>query len=234
VTHIDLFSGIGGFALAAGWAGFTTRLFCEIDPFCRRVLAKHWPSVPIVEDVRDVTAESVRRMGVGRVDLLTGGFPCQPFSSASHGRRRGRDGDRYLWPEMRRVVSELRPAWVCGENVAHLDGLALDEVCSDLEALGYAVQTFEIPACAVDADHVRRRLWVLAHADGDREPGRPVHAETPELPRPRDDARGVGAANGLPGGVDSPRRRMSAIGNAIVPQVAYPILAAIAAEVDAV
>jgi hypothetical protein len=145
-------------------------------------------------------------------------------------------GDSPVSPSARRLTAAGE-----GETATVTSGLrcaALSRSCgplgSDLEALGYAVQTFEIPACAVDADHVRRRLWVLAHADGDREPGRPVHAETPELPRPRDDARGVGAANGLPGGVDSPRRRMSAIGNAIVPQVAYPILAAIAAEVDAV
>lgn len=165
MTHIDLFSGIGGFALAARWAGFRTRLFCEIDPFCRAVLAKHWPDVPCVEDVRDVTAELVCAHGIGRVDLLTGGFPCQPWSLA--GRQGGEADERHLWPEMLRVVAELRPAWVCGENVPGILTRYLDTISRDLEGEGYRVWPVVVPASAVGAPHRRERVWIVAHADGE-------------------------------------------------------------------
>src|SRR5690242_14537733 len=107
MRHLDLFSGIGGFSLAAGWAGFTTVQFCEIDPFCQKVLAKNFPGVPIHDDIRTLAGESL-----GPIDLITGGFPCQPFSVA--GKRRGADDDRHLWPEMARLVGECRPRWVLG------------------------------------------------------------------------------------------------------------------------
>jgi len=155
---LDLFSGIGGFSLGLERAGMQTVAFCEIDPFCRQVLRKHWPDVPQFEDIRTLKGEQV-----GPVDLVCGGYPCQPFSTA--GERRGAEDDRHLWPEMRRLVEELRPAWVLGENVAGHITLGLDQVLSDLDALGYATRAFVIPAVAVDAPHRRDRVWIVAHAD---------------------------------------------------------------------
>lgn len=160
--HLDLFSGIGGFALAAGRTGFTTKAFCEKDHYCRAILKNHWPDTPIIEDIRDF-----RGMDYGRIGLLTGGFPCQPFSQA--GKQRGKDDDRYLWPEMLRVISEARPTWVVGENVFGLINLALEQVHSDLEATGYEVETLVIPAAGVDAPHRRDRCWIIAHLLGNPE-----------------------------------------------------------------
>ena len=157
-THLDLFSGIGGFALAAGWAGFETVGFCDNEPYAQAVLKKHWPNVPIHGDIKTLDGTTYRG-----VTLLTGGFPCQPFSNA--GKRRGKDDDRYLWPQMLRVIQEARPAWIVGENVVGIIGLALDQVCSDLEAEGYEVEPIIIPACGVDAPHRRDRVWILAHTD---------------------------------------------------------------------
>lgn len=157
--HLDLFSGIGGFALAAGRTGFSTKAFCEKDHYCRAVLKNHWPEVPIIEDIRDFRGNEY-----GRIELLTGGFPCQPFSQA--GKQRGKDDDRYLWPEMLRVISEAKPSWVVGENVFGLINLALDQVHSDLEAIGYEVETLIIPAAGVDAPHRRDRCWIIARILG--------------------------------------------------------------------
>ncbi len=156
VRHLDLFSGIGGFALAARWVGWETVAFCEIDDYCQAVLAKHWPSVPIHNDVRELSGDAI-----GHVDIITGGYPCQPFSLA--GKRRGENDDRHLWPEMHRLINELRPAWVVGENVAGHITMGLDRVLSDLEGSGYACRTFAIPAVAVDAKHRRERLWIVAN-----------------------------------------------------------------------
>jgi DNA (cytosine-5)-methyltransferase 1 len=155
---LDLFSGIGGFSLGLErTGGFETVAFCEIEPFPRRVLAKHWPGVPIYEDVR-----KLRGSDIGAVDVICGGYPCQPFSTA--GKRLGADDDRHLWPEFMRLVDELRPAWVIGENVAGHISMGLDDVLSDLEGSGYACRSFVVPACAVDAQHRRDRVWTVAHA----------------------------------------------------------------------
>jgi DNA (cytosine-5)-methyltransferase 1 len=159
VRVLDLFSGIGGFSLGLERAGMRTVAFCEIDPYCRAVLRKHWPGVPIHEDVRILKGEAV-----GAIDLICGGFPCQPFSHA--GKRMGREDDRHLWPEYRRLIEELRPAWVIGENVAGIINLELDNVLADLGSIGYSAATFNIPACAVGAPHRRERVWIVAHADG--------------------------------------------------------------------
>jgi DNA (cytosine-5)-methyltransferase 1 len=156
-THLDLFSGIGGFALAAGWAGFETVGFCDNEPYAQAVLKKHWPNVPIHEDIKMLDGTAYRG-----VTLLSGGFPCQPFSNA--GKRRGKDDDRYLWPQMLRVIQEARPAWIVGENVVGIIGLALDQVCSDLEACGYEVEPIIIPACGVDAPHRRDRIWIVGNS----------------------------------------------------------------------
>jgi DNA (cytosine-5)-methyltransferase 1 len=239
LTHLDLFSGIGGFALAAEWAGFRTIGFVEIDKYCQEVLKRHWPNVPIVGDIRDVKAireivadterQSERephdqgdsepncqqtrsllgrrgttaRSGDGNcreppVTLVTGGFPCQPFSVA--GKRRGTADNRYLWNEMLAVIKAVKPAWVLGENVAGIAGMVepdsfpdleseaheegctelsavLARICSDLEGAGYEVQPLVIPACAVDAPHRRDRVWIVANSTDN---GRP----RPRLPVP--------------------------------------------------
>lgn len=171
---LDLFSGIGGFSLGLERAGMTTVAFCEIDPFCRAVLRKHWPEVPCYDDVRGLTAARLDRDGIGRVDVVTGGYPCQPFSHA--GRRTGEDDPRHLWPAMRRLVGEVRPAWVVAENVAGHITLGLDQVLADLEADGYAGRAIVVPAAAVDAPHIRQRVWIVAR-DRNREPTVPVDAE---------------------------------------------------------
>jgi len=137
--------------------------FVENDDYCQRVLAKNFPGVPIHGDIKTYKGER------GSADIITGGFPCQPFSTA--GKRRGSEDDRALWPEMLRVIEEVRPAWALGENVAGIIGLELDRVLSDLEDAGYEAQVFVIPACAVDAPHRRYRPWIMAHAE--RQPIRP-------------------------------------------------------------
>ena len=162
LAHLSLFSGIGGLDLAAQWAGFTTVGQCEWADYPTKVLEKHWPDVPRWRDIRTLTGDSFYdKTGMRTVDVISGGFPCQPFSVA--GKRRGKEDDRYLWPEMLRVISELRPAWVVGENVAGIVNMALDQVYSDLESIGYAVQAFIIPACAVDAPHRRDRCAIVAN-----------------------------------------------------------------------
>lgn len=161
MTHGSLFSGIGGFDLAAAWAGWTNVFNCEIDPFCRRVLKYHFPESEQYEDIR-TTDFTVWR---DRVDVLTGGFPCQPFSLA--GKRRGTADDRYLWPAMLGVVRTVRPRWVVGENVLGIvnwsQGMVFEQVCADLEAAGYEMQAYLIPAAGVGAPHLRYRTWFVAH-----------------------------------------------------------------------
>lgn len=159
-NHGSLFSGIGGFDLAAEWMGWNNVFHCEIDPFCRKVLHYYWPNSISYEDIRN-TDFTVHR---GTIDILTGGFPCQPFSVA--GKRRGTEDDRYLWPEMLRAIREIKPEYVVGENVHGLlswsNGLVLEQVLSDLEAEGYEVQSFILPAAGVNAPHKRNRVWIVA------------------------------------------------------------------------
>jgi DNA (cytosine-5)-methyltransferase 1 len=160
---LDLFSGIGGFSLGLERAGMKTVAFCEINPFAQQVLRKHWPDVPIYEDVRTITREQLAADGIDRIDVVTGGYPCQPFSLA--GKRRGEEDDRHLWPAMLDIIKAFRPTWVLGENVAGHISMGLDEVCADLEAAGYAVQPFIIPAASIGARHLRYRVWIVAHSE---------------------------------------------------------------------
>jgi DNA (cytosine-5)-methyltransferase 1 len=167
LRHLDLFSGIGGFALGLeSTGGFETVGFCDNEPFAQKVLKKHWPDVPCYEDVRDVGVDTVGYRGV---DIITGGFPCQPYSVA--GKQDPKD-NRQLWPEMFRIIKEIRPTYVIGENVRNLisirEGVVFEQVCTDLESEGYEVQTFVLPASAVNAPHQRYRCWIVAYAKSSR------------------------------------------------------------------
>lgn len=162
MTHVSLFSGIGGLDLAAEWAGFRSILQVEKDEKARAVLAKHWPDVPRIEDIREVTSESVREP----VGVISGGFPCQPFSHA--GKRGGTSDDRFLWPEMLRVIQCLKPRWVVAENVSGLlsidEGLVFESVLSDLGRIGYETLPLHYPASGVGAPHKRDRVFIVGHA----------------------------------------------------------------------
>jgi len=158
---LDLFSGIGGFSIAAQYVwkqALEIVAFVEKESFCQKILNKNFKGVKIYGDIKDFDGRIC-----GQIDLLTGGFPCQPFSCA--GKRRGSEDDRYLWPEMLRVISEARPRWIIGENVAGIVNMVLDNLCTDLENEGYEVQPFIIPACAVNAPHRRDRVWIVAHSN---------------------------------------------------------------------
>ena len=156
MEHLDLFSGIGGFALAAQWAGFETVAFCEIDQECRKVLERHWPEVKKHTDIRELDGNEY-----AGIKLITGGYPCQPFSVA--GSQKAQEDDRHLWPEMRRVIAQAKPDWAICENVYGHITLGLDSVLHDLESLGYTSQPFVIPALATGANHNRERVFIVAH-----------------------------------------------------------------------
>ena len=191
MTHASLFSGIGGFDLAASWMGWKNAFNCEIDEFCTKVLKYQFPNTIHYDDIKN---ETFTNWG-GQIDILTGGFPCQPFSLA--GKRKGAQDDRYLWPQMLRAIREIHPTWVVGENVGGIQSMVqqgststlesettlfgesyeiqetnqeyvIETVCKDLEREGYSVQPMLIPACAVGAPHRRDRIWFIAHCNSDR------------------------------------------------------------------
>jgi DNA (cytosine-5)-methyltransferase 1 len=194
---LDLFSGIGGFSYAAERlvGGFETIGFCEIDPYCQKILKKHWPDVPVHDDVRKLADDADRFRGL--VDVVCGGFPCQPFSLAS-AKRKGQEDDRHLWPQMLRIIQATRPRFVIGENVAGHITLGLDNVLSDLEAENYTARAFVIPACAKDAKHRRDRVWIVAHTSSGKRQSRPEKQgtlrEVPENRREHDYSGGSGEA----------------------------------------
>ena len=231
---LDLFSGIGGFSLGLERAGMDTVAFCEIEEYPRKVLAKHWPDVPIYGDIRTLTAEDLP----DDIGLICGGYPCQPFSQA--GKRGGEEDDRHLWPEMYRIIRTVRPRWVIAENVAGHITMGLDAVLSDLESAGYTCWTFVIPACAVGAHHRRDRVWTIAYSDAVRFQKRinvvryggipqgafqggkanGIHAQ--KISNTKGDDWEItakpllcGTVNGIPSRVD----RLKGLGNAVVPQV---------------
>lgn len=177
MRHIDLFSGIGGFALAVDTVWHEQKnehIFCDNEPFAQAVLKKHWPDSPIHSDIREFDGT-----GIHSADILTGGFPCQPFSHA--GLRKGTEDDRHLWPHMFRVIRETAPRWVIGENVRGFvtwnDGMVLEQVCTDLEGIGYEVWPFIIPAVALNAPHRRDRVWIVAQNTKHDGSGLGAHAE---------------------------------------------------------
>jgi len=222
-THIDLFSGIGGFSLAAESVGWRTVVFCEKEAYCQGILRKHWPKVPIISDVREFDGR--RHRGAS---LLSGGFPCQCFSSS--GKQGGEKDDRYLWPEMLRVIKEARPRFVLAENVVGIINMALDTVLSDMESEGYTAGTVVLPACGLNALHKRSRVWIIADSNRERGCSRDL---------PREDAVDAGESSRCPNvgywdieppvgrvahGVSDKTHRIAALGNSIVPQVAREIL----------
>lgn len=158
IRILDLCSGIGGFSLGLeATGGFETVAFCEVEEFCCKVLNKHWPGVPIYNDLKELGNDPTRI--VQEFDLICGGIPCQPFSVA--GKQKGKEDDRHLWPYMFAIVKHKKPSWVIVENVGGFVNVALDDVCLNLEAEGYATQSFIIPACGVEAPHRRDRIWII-------------------------------------------------------------------------
>ncbi|TQS00070.1 DNA cytosine methyltransferase [Paenibacillus ottowii] len=246
MRKLSLFSGIGGIDLAAHWAGMETVAFCEREPFPQQVLRKHWPMVPIYDDVRNVTKERLQADGIDTdsIGIISAGYPCQPFSNA--GQRKGEADDRHLWPEVSRILQEIRPPWFVGENVAGHITLGLDDVLDDLDNIGYTAQPFVIPAGAVDAQHERARVFILAYTDCQRLQGGQVSRGRSQMrQRAEQQFQGllqtstwskVSAADFSRATYGVSRRmdehRIKALGNAVVPYQIYPILAAIKAIND--
>ena len=234
---LSLFSGIGGLDLGAERAGIETVGFCEFAEFPRKVLKKHWPSVPIFPDVKTLDVKLLKSEGIDveSIELIHGGFPCQPYSNA--GKLRGKEDDRDLWPEMFRIIKEIKPNWVVGENVANFVNMELDRTLLDLESEGYETTTFVLPACGVDAKHQRYRTFILANANGER----CVYSEFEKHATKRGKstlnniaADGENEVNGSRWGIEPelgrvvngiPDRldRIRGLGNAVVPQQAYMI-----------
>lgn len=208
LTVGSLFSGIGGFDKGLeDTGGFDIAWQVENNEYCRKVLKKHWPSVPCHYDIRAIDWHFIPP-----VDLICGGFPCQPFSTASRGRRTADS----LWPEMFKAIECLRPTWVLAENVSGAAKLALKEVEDDLEGIGYqTTPPLEIPACAVGLDHWRPRYWILGYSDGNRKSVGPINAEVARLPRVHKRTRRDREKNGVSHRMD----RLRALGNAVVPAI---------------
>ncbi len=234
MTHGSLYSGIGGWLLAAEWAGIKNIFTCEIEDFPNKVLDKHFPDTDRHHDIKETDFTKY----AGRIDILSTSDPCQPFSFA--GKRGGKADDRFLWPETIRVIREVRPSYVVFENVPGYVELALDQIIVDLEALAYKTEQYIIPAGSIGASHKRDRLWVVAYSKSIRRKNKRKN-ETRNTskgipnrrcePEPLDSSKlrelGIATtlreANGVPNRVD----RLKSLGNAIVPQIAYLIFEAI-------
>lgn len=256
MKHLDLFSGIGGFALAARWMGWETVQFVEIDKFCQKVLNKNFPNVPIHGDIKTFDGSKYR----STVDILTGGFPCQPFSGA--GNREGQNDPRYLWPRMLEVINDVRPPWIVGENVTGIltmeNGRTLERIFIDLENSGYQVETFLIRACTVGLWQNRPRVWIIARST-QFDPKTLLYKNTVDAlgNQTRVDVQGNGniktnfyyenyrtcpvpvlgngvwsqihdrGRDGIINGIPNRVDRIKGLGNAIAPQVAFEIFKAI-------
>jgi DNA (cytosine-5)-methyltransferase 1 len=232
---LDLFSGVGGFSLGLERSGLArTVAFCEIDPFCRKVLKKHWPKVPQYDDIRELTAARLAADGIERPRAICGGFPCQDISVA--GRGAGLAGERSgLWREYARLIGELRPDFVFVENVAALLGRGLGAVLGDLAAFGYDAEWMPISAADVGAPHERERIWIVAYPDSARFPRPVIDGDSlPRLLDPQnanlgnlvatsrgrswqDDFKDLFLDDGLPSWVV--RGGVKTMGNAVVPQI---------------
>ena len=236
MTHLDLFSGIGGFAIAAQACGYTTIGFCEREPYAQQILKERFGAVladagsgrqsereHLLPDGRKSKGRDLNRCHPPRlhpdiftlngadyagVDLLTGGFPCQPFSVA--GKRRGAEDDRAIWPEMLRVIREAKPAWIIGENVNGIVSMELDIILSDLEGIGYAAWPLVIPACAVDARHRRDRVWIIARRNVEDSAGERSRGESGNALH---EGRGASEAGGTGIPQATGRQNGSAIGD---------------------
>ncbi|GAC1385847.1 MAG: hypothetical protein NVSMB45_15060 [Ginsengibacter sp.] len=237
MTHGSLFSGIGGFDLAAEWMGWDNKFHCEWNEFGQKVLKYYWPEA---ESFSDITKTDFTKYA-NRIDVLTGGFPCQPFSLAGEGK--GIDDDRFLWPEMLRTIREIQPKWIVGENVYGIisngGGVVFRQIKSDLEIEGYKIIPTIIPACAVNAEHERKRVWFIAHSRSKRlerfntkwENLRLYKRAAPAIISYRNvfergngsryDSEYLRSSNGVPSGLH--KESIKSLGNAIVPQVAYQI-----------
>jgi DNA-cytosine methyltransferase len=250
MRHASLFSGIGGFDLAAEWMGWENVFAVEKDPDCHRVLRKNFPNVELYEDIKEFEGKKY----YGTIDIISGGFPCQPFSVA--GKQKSKEDDRYLWPQMLRVIREVKPTWIVGENVPGIISLALDTVLSDLENEGYTCQTFVIPACAVNAIHKRDRVWILAYSDlrrdrryereGIKETATSCSSSSPNQRRrhrltyPVSQPTICRGDDGVPYRLDDGHiisakdrnRALKQLGNAVVPQLAYEIFRIIQNEAN--
>lgn len=252
MRSLELFAGIGGIALAEQMAGIEVAGLCEYADYPRAILQNHWPDVPLFKDVTKLDREELTNAGISpdSIDIVSGGFPCQPFSIA--GKRKGTEDDRDLWPEMFRIIKQIWPTWVVGENVANFANMELDRTLSDLESAGYQARSFVLPALAVGAPHQRLRTFIVAHADSKRwvrvekgkQSGRDrklapwTNAEEGQTARWHN-ARHILASgarvlastsrriprndDGISEGVD----RLKALGNAVVPQQILPIFKAI-------
>ena len=164
LKHLDLFSGIGGFSLGLESAGLVeTVAFCDFDAYCQKVLKKNFPSVPVYGDIKELNYDRLKADGIDKIDIITGGYPCQPFSVA--GRKKGEEDPRHVWPEYFRLIKELRPTWVIGENVGGHIKLGLDSVLENLESEGYTARTFSISASSIGANHQRERVWIIANSN---------------------------------------------------------------------
>lgn len=246
LTHLSLFSGIGGIDLAAEWAGFETVGQVEWAEYPRKVLEKHWPDVPRWKDIKEFTGdEFYKTTGMRTVDLISGGFPCQPFSVA--GKRKGKDDDRFLWPEMLRVIAEHGPVWVFAENVPNILNLGIEICLSNLESIGYQGGVFVVPAIGVGAEFMGDRVFIVATSDCqrwnslDKELQGKSTKEHLQVPYKRIAGSGYISVDmdgfftntscgternddGLSEGVD----RLTCLGNAVMPQQAYPFMKFIA------
>lgn len=248
---LELFAGIGGIALAEQMAGIEVAGLCEYADYPRRILQKHWPDVPLFKDVKKLDRKELTNAGINpdSIDIISGGFPCQPFSSA--GKRQGTADDRDLWPEMFRIIQQLWPTWVVGENVANFANMELDRTLNDLESLGYQTRAFVLPAEAIGALHRRQRTFIVAHASGKRQSSVAVHQKSRSRQfnhqGDQDEAwrqtwakqervllagrevikNRVSDVHRIDDGLPEELDRFKALGNAVVPQQVLPIFNAI-------